>query len=349
LTELTAIFRQRGYSRSRKAIERKAANLGVFYKGATPEAVETPIEDAYSTAWSKIVSLKQDYVEEYEYRQAGLLEPGKASRKILCISDFHIPFDRDDLIKEAIELHKDADLLVVNGDMLDLYAVSTWPKERSVILRKEYDIAMEYIKLFAKTFPHVVLTRGNHEYRLNRYFHSNVSKSISFLVNKEILGRLVLGEVYDGDGNIVERNEFKNVHYQSGAEAWFVKIGKTMFVHPMAFSGVEAKTAINAQEYFMERDDIDCVVLAHTHQQAKVPSRNKMCIEQGCLCCPLDYEKQGKLKYKAMTLGYTVLYQDKDGNCDFNLTHNVYLGTQYPIKKDFDEIMNEIEQSERSM
>jgi hypothetical protein len=156
------------------------------------------------------------------------------------------------------------------------------------------------------------------------------------MVNKEILGRLASGEEYDNDGNIIHRNDFKNVYYEGGQEGWFVKIGKTMFVHPMAFSGQAAKTAINAQEYFMERTDIDCVVLAHTHQQCRVPSRNKLCVEQGCLCCPLDYEKQGKMHFKAMTLGYAVVYQDKDGNCDFNKTNTVYLGTQYPVKKDFD-------------
>jgi len=168
------------------------------------------------------------------------------------------------------------------------------------------------------------------------------------MVNKEILGRLVRGEIYDDEGNIIKQLDLKNVHYESGPEAWFAKIGKTMFVHPQSFSRVEAKTAVNAQEYFMERTDIDAVVIGHTHQQAFVPSRNKLCVEQGCLCCPLDYEKQGKLRYKAMTLGYCVVYQDKDGNCDFNATHNVYLGTQYPIKKSFEEIMQETKTKPRS-
>jgi predicted phosphodiesterase len=341
ITEILKEFEAKGYLRSRKAIERKACNMGIFYIGK-PTVKKNADDARYSAAWQKILGLKKAYKEDYEYRRIGIMNPKDATRKILCISDFHIPFDRDDLIYAAIREHKDADILVVNGDMLDLYAVSTWPKERDIILRKEYDIAMEYLKVFSDTFPHVIIVRGNHEYRLNRYFHSNVSKSVSFLVNKEILGRLANGEVYDEDGNTIEKHKFDNVYYENGPEAWFIKVGKTMFVHPRAFSKVEAKTAMNAQEYFIERDDVDCICLGHTHQQAFVPSRNKLCIEQGCLCCPLDYEKQGKLKYKAMTLGYSVIYQDKDGNCDFNKTHNVYLGTQYSIKKSFDEMLEQL-------
>jgi predicted phosphodiesterase len=344
LTELGKVFAKHGFNRSKTALERKAARLGVFY---TPIDKFTkiegePIQEERSETWKKIVSIKDIY-KEYEHRYRGLLNPKTKLRKILSISDFHIPFDRDDLIKAAVEKHKDADILVLNGDILDLHAVSTWPKERSIVLKKEYDIAMEYLKLFSKMFPHVIIVRGNHEYRLNRYFHSNVSPSISFLVNKEILGRLASGEVYDESGNIIVKHDFSNVHYDSGPEAWFTTIGKTMFVHPQAFSSTEGKTAVNAQTYFMERENVDTIILSHTHQQAWIPTRGKLCIETGCLCVPLDYEKQGKMNYKAQTLGYAVVYQDEEGNCDYNKTHVVYLGVQYPIKKTFDDLLDEEE------
>jgi len=327
------------FKRTRKAIKTKALNLGVFFQAPIVPAAEVEEQDIYSEAWDKIVKLKEKYKEEYEHRITGVMKKGEGVRKILTLSDFHIPFDRDDLVLDIIEEHKDADILVVNGDMLDLYAVSTWPKEKSVVLRKEYNIALEYLKIFSKMFPSVVVTRGNHEYRLNRYFHSNVSKSVSFMVNVEILGRLVNGEEYDNEGNIVKKHDFSNVYYDNGPEAWFCKIGKTMFLHPQAFSKVEGKTAVQAQEYFMEREDVDCIVVAHTHHQAWVPTRGKLCIEQGCLCVPLDYEKQGKLRYKAMVLGYAVVYQDKDGNCDINRSRPYYLGTQYPIKRSYDAML----------
>ncbi|MCW4026588.1 MAG: metallophosphoesterase [Candidatus Bathyarchaeota archaeon] len=339
IAEIAQTFKRKGLKRSRKAIERKAANLGLSYKGKTKEAeVETKNEKEYLEAWGKITEITKEYKDELREGTRGVIAPEKKRRKILTISDFHIPFDRDDLVHEAVENHSDADVLVVNGDMLDLHAVSTWPKDKSIALRKEYEKGIEYMKIFSKQFPHVILTRGNHEFRLNRYFHSNVNPVVSFLVNKEILGRLAAGEIYDEDGNIKEKHDFSNVTYDSGPEAWFFQVGKTIFAHPQTFSRVEGRTSVQAWEYFMEREDIDSVVIAHTHQQSKIVTRGKLCIEQGCMCVPLDYSKQGKLRYKPQSCGYAVIYQDEDGNTDFNESRCVFRGVQYPIKKSFDEL-----------
>lgn len=353
LAEMEQIFNQAGFERTAKAISRKAHKLGVFcgsfsYEpkdsiddvatglASTPEeARDTSVEQ--QATWNKILELKEDYETEFEHNVLGAVD--NAARKILAISDLHIPFDREDLVLEVVQAHDDADILVINGDLLDLYAVSTWPKERTVVLEKEYQIAMEYMDYFAETFPLVVLTRGNHEYRLNRYFHSNVSPMLSFMVDKEVLSRLSNGEEYNEFGQIEWQHEFNNVVYQSGPEAWFAKIGKTIFAHPMTLSKVPGRIAIQAMEHFQEREDIDCVVVGHSHQVSCIPRRGKLCIEQGCLCAPMDYAKKGTLHYGPQGLGYAVIYQDEDGNCDFTASRPYFLGVQYPIKLSVDEIL----------
>ena len=141
------------------------------------------------------------------------------------------------------------------------------------------------------------------------------------------------------EGTVKEILDFSNVYYEPGPEAWFTQIGKTIFVHPMSYSKVNAKTSVMAWEYFMDRQDIDSVVSGHTHQQSMVIKRGRLLIEQGCLCLPLDYAKQGKLTYEPSTLGYTVIYQDEKGNTDFNMSRNVFLGIQYPIKKTFEQLI----------
>lgn len=332
-------FAEAGFTRSDKAIMRKVEKLGLrrIRPGFPQEPSIQTDNQGYKETWDKIQDMRSNYIASFVHRPTGVLRPEKIARKILALSDLHIPFERDDLIRQIVSSHSDADILVINGDMLELYAVSTWPKDKEVILQHEYNIAMEYMKLFSETFPAVVLVRGNHELRLQSYFSHNVSKSISFLVNKDILARLAAGEVYDNNGNVIHRHNFSNVYFDSGPESWFVKIGKTVFVHPKTMSSkIEGRTAISAEEYFMERTDIDSIIVAHTHKQAWIPSRGKICIEQGCLCCPLDYEKQGKLNFKPTTLGYAVVYQDADGNCDFNATRPIYLGTQTPVKPDLD-------------
>lgn len=343
IQEIIRRFNAAGFTRSPKAIKRKIEVLGLYRirPGFPQEPILETEQQDQQEAWDKILKLRSQYVEDFTHKTTGLVRPEKIARKILCISDLHIPFERDDLIHNIISSHKDADVLVVNGDMLELYAVSTWPKDRGVVLKHEYMIAMEYLKLFSETFPAVVLVRGNHEVRLQSYFNQNVSRSVSFLVQKDIMARLASGEVYDDHGNIVKKHNFSNVYFDSGPEAWFVKIGKTVFLHPKTMSSkIEGRTAISAEEYFMERTDVDSIIVAHTHKQAWIPSRGKICIEQGCLCCPLDYEKQGKLNFKPTTLGYTVVYQDADGNTDFNATRPIYLGTQTPLKPEMDLLEN---------
>lgn len=233
-------------------------NIEIFIQEDIPEPV-----DLKEQVWQKILDIKAEYMTQYKHRLTGILPRGSATRKILAISDFHIPFDREDLIMEIAEKHKDADVVVINGDFTDMHAVSTWPKEKHVVLRKEYDIAMEYLEYFSKNFRHVVLVRGNHEERLNRYFNSNIEGCVSFLINKDVLSRLANGEVYDEDGTIMEIKKFDNVIYDMNQEPWFVKIGKTVFAHPKTFYSVEGKTGVATWQYFMQRENVDCVVCAH--------------------------------------------------------------------------------------
>jgi len=341
LGEILKEFRTQGYNRSKKAIERKCSNLGLSYE--PPEVLKeeenSKTKKILENAWEEIAKIKEKYKEEQIItRPRGIVNAGTKLRKILCLSDLHIPFERDDLIMEIIEEHKDADILVVNGDMMDLHAVSTFPKERSVPLRLEYNLAMKYMKIFSETFPEVFVIRGNHEFRLNSYFYKNISPSVTFMISKEILGHICNGIIYDDDGNEKERLDFSNVNYFPGQESWFFKIGKTIFLHPFSFSKVDGKTTVLAWEYFADRDDIDSVVTAHTHQIACIIKKGRLCLEQGCLCVPLDYSKQGKLSFGPQCLGYSVIYQDEDGNTDFNLSKSIFLGIQYPIKKSYEDL-----------
>ncbi|MCF1193267.1 metallophosphoesterase, partial [Mangrovimonas sp. AS39] len=70
--------------------------------------------------------------------------------RIIHMTDWHIPFERDDLIQKIIEIEADKDTtVVVGGDMIDCYAPSSFTKDKFIPLRKEYDIALEYLKLLS--------------------------------------------------------------------------------------------------------------------------------------------------------------------------------------------------------
>ena len=154
---------------------------------------------------------------------------GRTRKKILCISDLHIPFHHIDLIKQIIRKHKNADILVINGDLLDHYSVSSFVKDKYVSLQSEYMLAIDFLKWVSKLFSEVYLVKGNHELRLNTWFNKRVNPDVGWLFSREILSRLAAGHIYDEVGNIIDTAGYDNVFYPGGEEAWWIKIGRAMF------------------------------------------------------------------------------------------------------------------------
>jgi len=117
-----------------------------------------------------------------------------------------------------------------------------------------------------------------------------------------------------------------------------VRIGKTIFAHPHGRgSSKPGWTAQRVEQYFNERyntDEYDSVIVGHTHKIYKGVIRGRLIVEQGCFADLLSYSHSAKLSYLANGQnGYAVVYQDEDGNTDFNLSGPVYLGEVMPPKK----------------
>jgi hypothetical protein len=55
--------------------------------------------------------------------------------------------------------------------------------------------------------------------------------------------------------------------------------------------------------------------------------RNKLIIEQGCCCLPMDYESDAKMQYGMQTFGYATIYMNDEGKVDFDRSRPVYYGT----------------------
>ncbi len=295
-------------------------------------AVQSSVPHTYKEAIEKIEKLREQLVKATISKFSCIGRPKlKATTKVLSLSDFHVPFDNSEVIEHALANHNDADILVVNGDLLELYAVSKWPKYKDIMLQWEYHIAFEWVKLFSEVFKEVYLVLGNHEHRLKSYFSSTIDPVVSFLVDDDILSKLSEGYDFEGD-KLVKKHAFNNVHYQSGLLNWYTKIGKCIFAHPRMFSSIPMRTGIKAAEYFTGKEDFQAIVIGHTHKLGEIIWRDKLIIEQGCCCVPMDYEADGKLKYLPQAFGYAVVYMDKEGNVDFDKSKTVYRGTGFPVK-----------------
>lgn len=287
-----------------------------------------PKEKEYNKAIKDMSDIREHALKEHNEFKSRIGNPANnANIKVVSISDLHIPFYNEDVIKSVLQ-EQDVDILVVNGDFLELYSVSSWPKNKTIMLQHEYQMGMRLLREFSKVFPKVVLTKGNHEDRLQRFLSQNINPNVSFMTSPDVLERMSNGYDFDDSGNLVKMYNLDNVHYNKGPLSWQVQIGKCIFAHPTSFSKINMKTIANvAQSMLGKGYDFEALVIGHTHQQGSIIWNNRMLIEQGCSCIPMEYECNAKATYGSQSFGYAIVWMDKKGHVDFDKSGTVYCGT----------------------
>lgn len=307
--------------------------------GVVPVAVPATLETSHALVTSErldiINALQDDYLEEAcIYSQLGL----EASRKILSLSDIHFPIARTDLIEQIIHQHKDADVLVLNGDLFDGYAFSSFKKDKKINALIEYNAVLTFVHLCSDIFPKVILVDGNHDVRSHRYLRDlNVSDEARDILRPNLMARIANGEVLNERGDVTDLLKFDNVYYDT-RESWYVKIGKTIFAHPSSKDkGLPGSTAYRVAQYFSNRyeaGEVDSIVVGHTHKFYKGIVGRQLLVEQGCLSGLAMYSHDPSLQYiNTAVNGYAVVYQDDEGNTLFNESGPIYCGHVLPPKK----------------
>ena len=330
---------EKGMSRYRlrtaEAVRKKCQRDNISDKAA--EAY-TPAVNPIVEQWQLIKDIQKQYASQSVARTRGVLKPGTATTKILCLSDLHIPLARLDIIAKILTEHSDADIVVLNGDILEGYIYSTFEKSRRIAALDEYRAAFNLVKILSESFPKVVLTEGNHDDRAARALKGvGMGKDASQVLRPNLLARIANGERLDATGMLVEKLDFSNVLFEQ-RESWYVKIGKTLFIHPSTKGS--ANPGFTVQKWYRKfaqrytREEFDSVVCGHTHQIYKGIWCSTMLIEQGCLAGLLAYSwKKNAIFDGNSQNGYAVIYQDADGNTDFNLSGPIFVGKMLPPKK----------------
>lgn len=320
--------------RTAEAIRKKCDRDGITVDTARTYATENP----FRKHMDALRDLQEDYKQKHTVRTSmnfGL----DIDRKIVCFSDIHFPFANEDMLMEAITENSDADICVLNGDILDGYVFSTYEKGKRVAALAEYRCAFRFVKLCADTFDKVVITDGNHDIRPARILKTTgIPREASQVLRPNLIARLANGEELDGTGLLIKKHDFDNVIYEP-LESWYVKIGKTIFVHPHGRGSAKPGfTVEKCHHYFSSRyspDEYDSIVCGHTHKVYKGVIDGKLLIEQGTFADVMAYAHSPKMDFiKNGQNGYCVIYQDEEGNTDFNLSQPVYLGQVLPPKKD---------------
>ena len=286
-------------------------------------------EEAFGKAYSSDVARRMFYgakkvidaIEEDEERV------NEDETRILCISDMHIPFNRD--IKEFFKYKGKVDTLVLNGDIIDNYSMSNFTKMYRLSLVEELIQARELlIELIEEIEPKkVTVVTGNHEIRLGKKIADKIGSDLLDLMPRDALAFL-----FDTGFNYYDRiKKCKTVYTPIDEEVdceinyvgnFWAKEGKTIFVHPQAFKGTTLGTVGKAYDYFTAiGEDFQSIIMAHTHKLGMYVMNDKYLYEQGT-CANLnhmDYQDL-KLPKSSQVNGYMYIIQDKDGNLIYDKT-----------------------------
>lgn len=240
---------------------------------------------------------------------------------ILSISDLHVPFQLDySLLKD----YRNVDILQINGDVVDCQSLSKFSKQyrispmEEMILGRQYLIDLiEYIKP-----KKVVCNYGNHDKRFANYFAKNLDTDILELLPDTSLELIFVDGFKHYDKRSKSKvwyeplcNVFSDIEIEY-IDDWKSKIGKTWFVHPLAYRSGFLATADKAKDYLQDeyKEQFDCVVMAHTHAVGDTTKGYVRLFEQGAFA---DVKKMnymdGRLT-KPQKMGFAFICQDKDGN-----------------------------------
>lgn len=253
----------------------------------------------------------------------------KKRTKILVMSDTHIPFHNEKVMREIVELHKDADCLVIPGDILDCYAVSRFSKKKQFPLKDELTIAVSIFDWLVSVFPKIIILEGNHTDRVRKYFESRIDPSLLFLVKYDLLE--LIASPYSNVQIVKESYQFPN---GNGSEVinYFTKVGEDCLIgHFETSSKMPMKAAMTAYEWltswgnYFNINKITLFLQAHTHRLSKYPVGDGTTVvgETGCVAQIQDYAVDSGAKYSAHLNGYWIVYQD-NGITDINAS-NFYI------------------------
>lgn len=259
-----------------------------------------------------------------------IVKPNKKGRKskwtkILVGSDFHIPFHNIENITTMVKEHSDADLFVINGDLLDCYSASRFQKEMRVPIHEEIKEARVLMALFSETFPKTIINSGNHDDRARKYFEARIDPDMFYLVKHDILQLVVA----DFENIVTTKDHYSFSNNMGNIEiSYFTIIGDCLIAHFEDSSKVPFKVVkdrvdwINQWEKEFGFSPIRMFLQGHTHQLSKAPLHgNKITAgETGCLCQHQKYALKPGAKYRPSTNGYWVVYQ-KDGITDVNASN----------------------------
>jgi predicted phosphodiesterase len=267
----------------------------------------------------------QKYIGQARDRYAGPpRRPVKIGRqKIVIASDFHAPFHHQEFCAALFEREKDADLLIVNGDLQDFYSISRFTKYETVQFEEEMAAVTLLLEQMSERFPRVLIVSGNHDQqRFEKQLRERLSEEMVKVVQYLAGGNLsAIAAAARRFSNIeLAAHRVDATHHVS----WFAQVNDLIVAHAEKFSVVPGAAVRKINEWFtdyartLNLQPWRVLAQAHTHQLGMFPfEADKILLETGCLCETHGYQLAAKIGGRPQRRGYVTLVQD-DGRTDLN-------------------------------
>lgn len=195
-------------------------------------------------------------------------------RNILNISDIHLPFQSNQALSVTLKygIAERVDTVLLNGDVMDFYAISRFEKEKSKRdLMREIRIGREFLYTLRKLFPSatILYKDGNHEDRWKHHLNTNHG---DFVDIDDFQFRSVMRLE---DNNIIQIGSKTVIHAGHLTILHGHELGKTLFSPVNPARGLYIRARASA-------------IMGHCHQTSEHTGkdiRNKIitCWSQGCL------------------------------------------------------------------
>lgn len=252
------------FARSVDAIQKKCKRDEI----TAASTVDFDPQDAVVSRIEQLKVIQAKYKQPQVRIKRGVFDQSKIVRKIVSISDIHVPFADSDMLEEVVAEHAGPGVwLVINGDLLECYAYSFFTKHSSVTGLHEYQCAFLLVQWLRTKFDKVFITSGNHDKRVSRQLKDiGWGSDMSKVLRPDLLARIANGEELDDSGTLVAKHDWDNVYYEQ-VESWYIRIGKTVFFHPSTKpSARPGETVQKWAKKFLERYDpheVDSFVCGH--------------------------------------------------------------------------------------
>lgn len=253
------------------------------------------------------VSDYKEAISDIKYYQKFFKEKYKDA-KILNISDLHVPYTDINALEEVIYNNQDADICVINGDLLDYKSISSFGQKREVSVEEEYRVLFNILKPISEIFDYVIVNNGNHEARWVRMLEKKVVTALSGYLSEK---HKPLQEVTRFFDNVIYINH------------WFTHIFDIIFAHPSRYSKVNMRTSKNVVENRLKKEhekifgEFNTVSVGHSHRSGKTEVFGRTTIETGCLE-QLDVEYRDKDAKGANWVHAYAVIEVKDHKTDWN-------------------------------